>query len=94
MTKESLSTRLRKYLDASVGSHQRIAKAAGVSQGTMSRLHLGGIDATRVSTAEALVAWFDANTEQRGDKLALSLPDAKRVRVHGAESAAASTLAQ
>lgn len=89
MNKETTSQKLRRYLDASVGSHNRIAKESGVAQATLSRIYLNK-GTTSLDTAEKLVAWFDADAAK---KSTLGLTHTKRVRVQRTGSAAASAVA-
>lgn len=74
MKKESLSEYLRRRLSEVVGDHNRISRETGVSQSTVSRIHLGQAS-PRLGTIEPLLAWFEAQ-----DKAKARRRSATRVR--------------
>ena len=55
---------LREHLNKSVGEHNRIAKETGVSQATISRIHLGQACPT-LHKAQPLLDWFAKNGNGR-----------------------------
>lgn len=63
--KEPLQDYLRRRLNESIGLHNTIAKATGVRQSTVSRIHLGKVSPS-LNTVQPLLDWF---SEQ--DKLAV-----------------------
>lgn len=62
MANEPLSKKLFRLLDASAGTHSQIAKAAGISQATISRIYLRKVSPS-LRIAEALMNWFEADSE-------------------------------
>lgn len=60
---ESLLDQLHRLLDESVGLHWRMSKEAGVSQTVVSRTYLRQGE-PRLSSAEKMLAWLNANRER------------------------------
>lgn len=58
MRKETVTQYLLRRLDASAGTHSRIAKESGVAQATISRIFLRKVS-PRLDIAEPILAWFD-----------------------------------
>jgi len=108
MKKESISQKLLRLLDVSAGKHSQIAKEAGISQATISRIYLRKVSPS-LRIAEALMSWFEEDAEknaackaaldalesekQADEASALKLPHTKRIRVQRAGSAAAAAVA-
>jgi hypothetical protein len=58
MPKETVTQYLLRRLDASAGTHSRIAKETGVAQATISRIYLRKVS-PRLDIAEPILAWFE-----------------------------------
>lgn len=64
MAKELFSQKLLRLLDASTGKHGQIAKEAGISQATISRIYLRKVSPS-LRNAEALMSWFEDDAEKQ-----------------------------
>jgi transcriptional regulator with XRE-family HTH domain len=64
MQKESISQTLLTLLDGSAGKHSLIAKEAGISQATVSRIYLRKVSPS-LRITEKLIAWFDDDLEKQ-----------------------------
>jgi len=85
MKKTTLYNKLRQLLNESVGEHNRIAKEAGVSQATVSRIHLGKACPT-LHIAQPLFDWFEANSRSTR-RIANTRGRVKARRAHGSTPA-------
>lgn len=101
MKNEAISQKLYRLLDDSVGKHSQIAKGAGISQATISRIYLRKVSPS-LRIAEALMASLEAEAGKNAAPLpaikagagsALRIPNAKRVRIQRAGATAATALA-
>lgn len=95
MKNESIYEFLRRKLAEYEGHHSRIAEETGVSQSTVSRVHLGISDPTLMGTVQPLLDWFRGQDQlragrrrRRGRPSARSVPDAKGVRINRRAAAA------
>lgn len=89
MKKEPIYNYLRRRLADAKGLHNRIAAESGVSQSTVSRIHLGQCSPS-LEVVQPLLDWFD-----RYDKSAAVAVRTKRVGVRrGAGRAAATALGE
>lgn len=84
MAKESISQCLLRHVDASVGKHSQIAKEAGVSQATISRIYLRKVSPS-LHITESLMSWYEKDAEkQAACKVALDgLEAQKKAVAHG-----------
>ena len=64
MQKESISQTLLTLLDDSAGKHSLIAKQAGISQATVSRIYLRKVSPS-LRITEKLMAWFEDDLEKQ-----------------------------
>lgn len=86
---ETIYERLRRLLQEHQGHHNRIAKESGVSQATVSRIHLG-LAVPTLHTAQPLLDWFERN-----ERSAVRGTDARRrVQARRADGPAAAPLGQ
>lgn len=91
MKKEPIHDYLRRRLSELEGHHSRIAKEAGVSQATVSRIHTG-LCSPRLDAAQLLLNWF-AKHDKRPS--ALRLTNARRgFKARGAKRAATPALSE
>jgi transcriptional regulator with XRE-family HTH domain len=89
MKQETITQKFLRQLDASVGSHYRIAEEAGISQAAISRYYTRKVSPS-LAAVEALSAVFDAYEKRKSTQ---RVPHAKRGRV-GRDARAASALTQ
>ncbi|MBY0465373.1 MAG: hypothetical protein K2W33_10560 [Burkholderiales bacterium] len=83
MSKKTLYTQLREGLARHVGSHSRMAKETGVSQASISRIHLG-IACPTLHKAQPILDWLE-----REDRRRVLASRGKRGGGQGANSAGA-----